>query len=856
MSSRSSLQNDGSNVDDDNTIKVWENAEAPTSSMPNVELVDNPPVFSLPTDTYLNSPLEEDGDEGVQISKGNLTAERVEEKGLFYKEEDDVEIQMEMPETLDNVGHEVRQYRHDEPPHPLSSHYVALEDASTAFPRNDASDVMESSEHVSNNAGTLTFRLQNPSQGVQAENVSPPEAESLEDNRIIEQENMSASIPSNFKNLTMPTTPKNEGLSMHSLSLLRSLSTDIEVSNKGFADITLTFYPMGFQTRLTQPVYNTNAFSKEGIAIISEYNGFSATSTDRKEWILIARDLFEAIAHHICMHPQSFVVYHQDKRIHFNSLMFLETERGRSAGREAHATGLSGGINDPVAVMRTEPLWLSIAFSDPARIMPTGVIDSTIFSLSDDQLVLEGAADSYTKQFQATPVPSTALSLANVPQHLAVVQRDEYLAKCILVRKEKVNIDPHVLVEGRRQGFTFDEVIQSINKHERGVAGNEAVMTAVSIVQAPTLLPKAFLGGYRVRQDPKRLLLHASTQIFMADLDYSPHNGKKRAEFISNELRSRQTQTYGKSRSTQTRREGCAQTPRPDLLLDNTHDVLVVARPYFSAEALLKLRIEKIIILQKMYRQWKARQICRELYAAETERQLQTAARQRIEEAAVRARANLEKLRRMNPHRANDFGVLKEELLLWRSNKAKSINQDESLSAEQKREALLSLTKEEVKLLQDLEQHRQVVQQNKQGQRLVRVLEKAAAAKIWGGIPVTTPGTLRAAELRNLFYNLTNNDFDASSRMDVLLHIKWTVKEFPDSNEAKELCQLIDREADLINRGWKSASLTELRKRITNIFRRFILDPEYNPEMVRYNDSSVARRKAETLGLDKITSSH
>jgi hypothetical protein len=36
-------------------------------------------------------------------------------------------------------------------------------------------------------------------------------------------------------------------------------------------------------------------------------------------------------------------------------------------------------------------------------------------------------------------------------------------------------------------------------------------------------------------------------------------------------------------------------------------------------------------------------------------------------------------------------------------------------------------------------------------------------------------------------------------RLDVLLHVKWTVKEF-DCSLTRELVELIDREADLVNR--------------------------------------------------------
>ena len=70
-------------------------------------------------------------------------------------------------------------------------------------------------------------------------------------------------------------------------------------------------------------------------------------------------------------------------------------------------------------------------------------------------------------------------------------------------------------------------------------------------------------------------------------------------------------------------------------------------------------------------------------------------------------------------------------------------------------------------------------------------------------------------------------------RLDVLLHIKWTVKEF-DCNLTRDIVELIDREADMLNRGRSEASLTGLRKRLANLFLQFIETPEFNPESARF----------------------
>lgn len=71
---------------------------------------------------------------------------------------------------------------------------------------------------------------------------------------------------------------------------------------------------------------------------------------------------------------------------------------------------------------------------------------------------------------------------------------------------------------------------------------------------------------------------------------------------------------------------------------------------------------------------------------------------------------------------------------------------------------------------------------------------------------VLTPFTSRAKELGDLYQGLTLPNLRVDERLDVLLHVKWTVKEF-DTKLTKEIIELIDREADLLNRGRPDKSL-------------------------------------------------
>lgn len=78
-------------------------------------------------------------------------------------------------------------------------------------------------------------------------------------------------------------------------------------------------------------------------------------------------------------------------------------------------------------------------------------------------------------------------------------------------------------------------------------------------------------------------------------------------------------------------------------------------------------------------------------------------------------------------------------------------------------------------------------------------------------------------------------------RLDILVNTKWTVKEW-DCNLTREIVELIDREADMLNRGRPEKSLdglfrlklVGLRQRLCNLFLQFIETPEFNPEAARF----------------------
>ncbi|OAJ42982.1 hypothetical protein BDEG_26368 [Batrachochytrium dendrobatidis JEL423] len=118
--------------------------------------------------------------------------------------------------------------------------------------------------------------------------------------------------------------------------------------------------------------------------------------------------------------------------------------------------------------------------------------------------------------------------------------------------------------------------------------------------------------------------------------------------------------------------------------------------------------------------------------------------------------------------------------------------------------------------------------------RRVKSMAEMASPKRWvcGGeltVLVDTPNTIRARELRDLYHALNLPLLSIDERLQILLHVKYTVKEF-DCNLSRDIVELIDREGDLVSRGRDVSSLEGLRKRINSLFLQFIKTPEFNPE--------------------------
>jgi hypothetical protein len=73
----------------------------------------------------------------------------------------------------------------------------------------------------------------------------------------------------------------------------------------------------------------------------------------------------------------------------------------------------------------------------------------------------------------------------------------------------------------------------------------------------------------------------------------------------------------------------------------------------------------------------------------------------------------------------------------------------------------------------------------------------------------------------DLYKGLRMRKISTDERLDILLNTKWTVKEW-DCNLTREIVELIDREANMLDRSRPESSLEGLRQRLANLFLQFI----------------------------------
>ncbi|CAE7567469.1 IQUB [Symbiodinium sp. CCMP2456] len=378
--------------------------------------------------------------------------------------------------------------------------------------------------------------------------------------------------------------------------------------------------------------------------------------------------------------------------------------------------------------------------------------------------------------------------------------------------------------------------LKVVNEH-----GEERMVTVH--VQRP-VMEKPYLGGFRNKVTDS-MYHHAVTQTAPVQ--------KKDVHTLRFH---REAQTYEyRTRSTQCKRDNGTQMDKVGLYIDCRGDKLMEPRrPYFSSADKAALLLEKCVMIQCHARGMLARRRTRQLRQMRQERHelARKEAERRQLEADLRHKREVE--RRMHPRTFEDFSVLYKELEAWRVNEAARI-QTSGFDEATRRAAQHELLRKETKLLQTIDKLKIQAHTSNRDAKIKSKLESMSQPKVWAQgdgetTTVHTPFTTRAKELMDLYSGLRLPLLTVDERLDVLLHVKWTVKEF-DCNLTREMVDLIDREADMLNRGRPEKSFVGLRKRLANLFLQFIETPEFNPEAMKFQ--KVSREFYDQTGTHPLS---
>lgn len=334
---------------------------------------------------------------------------------------------------------------------------------------------------------------------------------------------------------------------------------------------------------------------------------------------------------------------------------------------------------------------------------------------------------------------------------------------------------------------------------------------------------KKYLGGYRNKKTG-HVYHHGATQ--------TPTENKKALKDVSR-LRNRETQTYEeRTLSVQPYREAGTQMERVDLLLDTRRDVSKVAREYFTSEQLLELKIRMSIFIQRCWRGYMARCRANRIRRSNIEFQLKQIREKEQSLKEMQDKQEADMSRRLHPRTNEDFAIMYSELDMWRKAEVAKIKASTSVG-EERNAAMAALLAEETKALQNIQKLKIVANRQTFTSKMGQMLELMAKPHKWqlsGGdvALVQTPATRRARELLELYEALNKPVANTDARLDVLLHVKWTVLEF-DTPLTKDIADLADREGDLLSRGRPLKSMERLRSRLSNLFLEFLETPKYNP---------------------------
>ncbi|KAL0246016.1 hypothetical protein GEMRC1_007232 [Eukaryota sp. GEM-RC1] len=301
---------------------------------------------------------------------------------------------------------------------------------------------------------------------------------------------------------------------------------------------------------------------------------------------------------------------------------------------------------------------------------------------------------------------------------------------------------------------------------------------------------------------------------------------------------SRETQTVStRQHHVQTEQDSFTQTPCPSLPVTDPLNYVKVAKPYEPSEAYCERQEAAVTTIQRYYRGYLSRKLFRVLNEVVRKRQERIDCDKRLQDDL--SKTKLEKIlkRKLNPKTASDFELLRDEVKDWLEKETQLIKNNDKLTNTEKKTKIKQLSMQEIKFFQNIEKLKVKAFKECELSKVDKILKKltcphsmplSSGNKFGPSIEVVTPPIQKSIDLCNWFKKLSDRVESVDQRLELLLDVKTLITDFP-CNLTYEMSELIDREADLLNRDRPGRSLTGLRSRISELFLLLIQIPQFNP---------------------------
>ncbi|KAJ3397440.1 hypothetical protein HDU92_007829 [Lobulomyces angularis] len=409
----------------------------------------------------------------------------------------------------------------------------------------------------------------------------------------------------------------------------------------------------------------------------------------------------------------------------------------------------------------------------------------------------------------------------NIEQFIDVEVQASQPKDEITINFENFDEDLQTKAEGGEKSTNDSKFVE----FDKSVEGEEFKSGLISS-NLNTWHRKLYMGGYR-HKETKVEYFHSTTQTTTA---------QEKKAMAAAPKNHRDTQTkFTRNRISQATVESSTQMTKPGVYVSTETDYELTPSKYVTADDFHAFIEKTVIRIQCFIRRCIACRIVEKKRKEKRIRGMALAAKEKRRKQLAEKRRNKEIESRLHPKTSKDFEILYNGLENWRIQETQKIN-NANFSEPARLTALADLLDQEASLIQKIDRLKITANEENKELSIVNLLDKMSSPKKWavhsklgGFCSVDTPNTIRARELRDLYHALNIPLLSVDERLQILLHVKYTVKEF-DCNLTRDIVELIDREGDLVSRGREAKSLEGLRRRISNLFLQFIQTPEFNPE--------------------------